>query len=545
MKNAWILLLFIGQACFAQSFYAYDNYVPWEKIVSKNGYCDLKGGNYEKQPRFDKLYAYDGKTAHVCRDNKMGVIDGITGEIIIPVKYPFIGAPDDGYFIFKSDTNGRFGVMNEKGELIIPPKYYRLAQINDEKLCFVSDNTIGIMGLDQKIHLSYPNKNASHAVINQLGFYQNFSGLTHSYHLPVGQYMIAYGDRILVPEFNRDKEFSVLLSDLKGNQLSKKYDDILYLSETHFAFKENEFYGVLDRNGKELVPADYTRIQLLENNDFLLKTKDGTYVLKGANEDIKFNSPYCMALNNNRFLVQKNDLFGMLNRKKDTLLPFNFKKVVVYDANCLQVQFNRFEFGLPTSLPRTQVSYSYYTMDSLGTSLSDTMHASYVYTFDSEGLGLDLLSSLPVLPKWENLSNQQHPTHSKSYTVFSVDKGLSPFAYYQSKPLEGVLNRKGDTLVDAKKYHLVRGINPSTFIVKNRKGKSGVMNSSGDIIIDFKYDSFQTDACGILAYLEKEYHFFDFDGNKVFELDVSSGQHIFFNEYGTLVYKNEIFSKNK
>jgi hypothetical protein len=543
MKNIWILLLFLGQACFAQTLYSYDYYLPWDKIVSKNGYCDLRGGNYEDEPRFDKLFSWNGKTAHVCRDNKMGVINGTTGEIIIPVKYPFIGAPDDGYFIFKSDTNGRFGVMNEKGELVIPPKYYRLAQINDKKLCFMSDNTIGLMGLDQNIHLSYPTKNASHAVINQLGFYQNFSGLIHSYHLPVGQYMIAYGDRILVPEFDRDKEFSVLLSDLKGNQLSKEYDDILYLSETYFAFKKGDFYGVLDINGKVIIPSDYTRIQLLDNNDFLLKTKEGAYVLKGANGDIKFNTSYCMALNNNRFLVQRNGLFGMINRKKDTLLPFNFKKVVVYDANCLQVQFNRFEFGLPTSLPRTQVSYSYYLMDSLGVSLSDTMHASHVYTFDNEGL--DLLSSLPVLPKWGNYSKNHNSLENKSYKVFSVNRELSPFRYYQSKPLEGVLDSKGDTLVDAKKYHFVRGINPSTFIVKNRKGKAGVMNSSGKIIVDFKYDSFQTDACGILAYIEKEYHFFDFDGKKVFELDVSSGEHIFFNEYGTLIYKNEIFPKNK
>lgn len=541
----WVLIFFLlGNFCFAQYNIYSEPSIPWDKIVSKNGYCDLKGGKFEHNPRFDKLYSWNGKTAHVCRDNKMGIIDAITGEIIIPLKYEFIGAPDDGYFIFKSDTNSRFGVMDEQGKIIIAPKYYHLSQIHDGKLCFISDNTVGLMNLKQKILLSFPSKNASHGVLNQLGFYQKFSSLVHSYNLPVGTYMVPYEDRIIVPEFDRNKEFSVHLSDLNGNQLGEKHASILYLSDDFFAFLKDGFYGVINREGEEVLPANYQFIQLLENDDFLLKTKKGDYVLKSGVDEIKFDVNYCISLNKNRFLVQRGGNYGMLNRTMDTLLGFDFSSVQVHAANLLQVQFNRFEMGLPTGLVRTRVSYSFYYMDSLGTQLSDTLYTSYVYEFDRD-YSLDI--PLTILPKWqEEEKSTLFQNEKKNYRLYSRTSRLLSLSMYASKPLEGVINMNGDTLVNTKDVFFVREVNPNVFMVRNKNGDYGVMNINGELLIGFKYRyPFQIGACGILAYHEKGYDFFDFDGTIIFQMENEKYESMFFNEYGTLIYKNGIFSKNK
>lgn len=130
---------------------------------------------------------------------------------------------------------------------------------------------------------------------------------------------ISYSDIIRVS----DNGYEFYLINNNGNQLSKIYDKIGspdVISKNYF-FVSNDFkQGIIDLNGKEVIPCIYDEImsEKIQNKEYLiLKTSDSKYIVYDLDNNKKIlESDIKPSLLKNYILIGKNEYYSYKNGKK-------------------------------------------------------------------------------------------------------------------------------------------------------------------------------------------------------------------------------------
>ena len=296
----------------------YDG-IPFEKTVlkykkdGKYGLLNINGKEITAA-EYDQILAISYKEGMllVKQNDKCGVIN-INGKIVIPIDYETITADNyynektlyktAGFIVSKkSDEGYRYGYINYKGAMVVNTEYTeieRVTEIQDDNNIYLVALKGGQAGLlqNKKVLLNYEYEDISYNSYNEVFVIQRngkqgIANKDGSIKIQPEYESILFGGIYI----NAQKDGQVLLLDLNGNKVDDK--DILSKVPTkdgkHYIISDkNEKYKIVDENGNVVVDNNYSYIEELENNYYIVANgnKNGIIDLSGkAVVDLKYNS---------------------------------------------------------------------------------------------------------------------------------------------------------------------------------------------------------------------------------------------------------------
>lgn len=290
----------------------YEMYCPSDGIISiKKISDDAKAPriHYLSQKTGQILFSHEDGTsfddgyALVRKDGKWGIID-TNNKLIIPFEYDYLGMTYQQPYWIIARQNEKEGMIDRQGKIKIPFEYDDIQQFAD-----------GIAGVT---------KNTKTAFINQNN-----------------QVVIDWAEREYQGEFSyglnyyHDKGKNHVI-DTKGKVLFSTPYHIRYIDEAHIIIIKDEKYGLLNHQGKMILPPIYQYIAsekqgliaVAKNNKLGFVDIKGKFIVPMQydydDEDYIYHSRKLYYINDVVKVRQigKNGKWGLLDRQGKIIAPF-------------------------------------------------------------------------------------------------------------------------------------------------------------------------------------------------------------------------------
>lgn len=274
--------------------------VLYEKSVlkfqkdEKYGLIDFNGKQIV-EPKYDDIKSLDYKEGIILTKNadKYGAIN-VNGYEIIKPEYDYIISDNyydeetyskkAGFIVRNTIQDGyRYGYINYKGKKILDTKYNkieRIKDIDDEKNVYLIASMDGQAGVlkNNKIIIKHEYVEIGYNSINNLFEVQKAEkygviNIKGDYILPIDYDEIMFSGIYLIANKSNTK----FTFDAKGNKIQDaKYINVTPVeNEKYFITVDtDDYYGVINKEGKEIVKNNYSYIEYLYDNYFIA-TKGG------------------------------------------------------------------------------------------------------------------------------------------------------------------------------------------------------------------------------------------------------------------------------
>lgn len=273
---------------------------PYEKSTliykqnDKYGLINLEGKEITK-PIYEEIISIDYKegTFAVKENEKIGVIN-LKGKTIIKPEYETITSDNyynektnnktAGFIVSKKTENGyRYGYINYKGKVILKTEYTELERVteiaNEKELYFIAfkEGQAGLLK-NKKVILNYEYQDIQYSSLNDIFVVQRNSkqGVCSK----EGKTIVATEyDKIIFGGMyiNAKKDTNTYLFDLNGNSIENKgiISKVQTENPNYFiTIDQNDTYSIVDGEGNVLVDADYSYIEYLPG-DYFIVARDG------------------------------------------------------------------------------------------------------------------------------------------------------------------------------------------------------------------------------------------------------------------------------
>lgn len=290
-------------------------------IDGKYGYLD-ETGKIIIDPVYDEVGYFQDGLARVRVGPDLGVID-INGKIIVPIKYEQISI-EEGFLVMIS--NGRYGCINREGAVILEAEYDTLL-VRDGFLEFSLDHQYGLA--DEKGSIITARTYQSIAVLPKFNAIivasddkygiLDFAGKVK---LPLLYERIDYDENSGIAATSLNDQVQLLnLSDFSFSD-PWPADRKIRLMQGYAVAESEGKYGVLDRNGKLIIPFIYEDVIVFDAQRLALK-KEGRYYLADFKENMLSAYGYDHMIKVGKcFQVELNHHYGMLNENgEEIVLP--------------------------------------------------------------------------------------------------------------------------------------------------------------------------------------------------------------------------------
>lgn len=273
------------------------------KLNDKWGFIDKNGNNIIPY-QYESVQHFKDGTAYVCKKSKWGKINKL-GEIIIPFIYDYPYDFKEGLAIYKKGD--KVGFIDKKNNIIIPPIYTNAHEFHNG-LAFVGNESYSSIGDYQWI-----DKNNNIVI-----FLERKKGYT----------------TVSCLEF---KEVPILASYNLNNQIYNFYNFSGKIINTNQFdkmgcrffegltwFYKNGLYGYLDKNGNELIPAEYIEANYFYDSLALVKNSNNKlgYIDRNGNTIISFIYDDATNFKNGISAVKLNKYWGAINKSGKVIIPF-------------------------------------------------------------------------------------------------------------------------------------------------------------------------------------------------------------------------------
>jgi hypothetical protein len=251
-----------------------DDETRYRKFIDTTGKiiysleCDLASEPIERKTIFQK-------------NDKWGIVDIITGKIIIPCEYDKLSWLNDDYdgetiwnnqiliydeleadeqeLLIKAEKDGKCGVFNMKGKSIMLCKYDDIILENDyDEICFLMakhEGKWGVFDIDGEIILS--------CAYDEMGVHWNDDYKWEHYLLSVkknGKWGVINMDGKIIVPFDYDK---ILIYD--DAIYMEDYWEIEEMEKTLFEVVKDKKLGVINWNGEIVLQCEYDRIEFVSD----------------------------------------------------------------------------------------------------------------------------------------------------------------------------------------------------------------------------------------------------------------------------------------
>lgn len=396
-------------------------------IVGVVIYKNVNDKEYELE-KVDK-YSY----FRLYKNEKYGVIDS-QGNVLIEPIYDVINIPNPSKGVFicyyaYNDMNGQYTtkVLNEKNEEIFK-EFEQVLPL----LCEESTSNIPF----EKSVLIYK-QNEKYGIIDFAG-----NKITKAIYDSIESMQYREGTLIV----QQESKYGAI--NIKGKEIVKiEYDSIIsdayYTEEKDYTesgfivqlkMEDGYRYGYIDKDGKEILPTEYTEIDRIGDLKelYLLVSKNGKYgivkdkkqIIPISYEEIEYNKI------NSLFVVQKNSKQGILSLEGKEILPIEYDYIMCSNNKLTATKGESIEI------------------------------------YNKEGQKQNL--------KYGNTIE----TNNENY-IITIDEN----------DLFGVMNKEGNSLIKNKYQYLEYAF--ENYFIATQNGKVGVIDITDKTLIDFKYDIIQ------------------------------------------------------
>lgn len=257
------------------------------------GYIDYKGNNI--------LNVEYNNILRISQEKEIYLISSKNGQYglfkankqLIKSEYQSISYADNGGIII--EKNGQFGIANLKGEIKVSPKYSEI----EEKGMYL-----------------YAKNSNSNDVYDVQGNKQDFSFNKTIYKTENENYRIT-------TIINNDEEYYGIENKEGTELVSTNYKYIEYIFKDYFiAENEKEKYGVINANGKILVEFENDLIQKIKNKDAIQAINKKDEEIKIYSSDIKLSAEM-----ENANLSNKNNYIILFNKEDRVFLNNEGNKI--------------------------------------------------------------------------------------------------------------------------------------------------------------------------------------------------------------------------
>ncbi len=335
--------------------------IPFEKTAlkykkdGKYGLLNINGDEIT-DPIFDEISSMTYKEGMflVKQNDKLGVINQ-NGVFVIEPEYDNITADNyydvetkyqrTGFIVCKIEENGyRYGYINYKGDMILKPEFSeveRVTELEDEKNVYLVAYKDGQAGLlrDKKVILNYEYESISYNAYNdvfvvQRNGKQGIVDREGETKLDTKYTEITFGG--IYVNAQEDGQSKVL--DLNGNEVTNGYISSMPTKDgAHsIVYGEDEIYKIIDNSGNVVVDKNYTYIEELDNNYFIVANynNNGIIDLTGKSViDLRYSSIFKL---DGTELIQANDAstntISLINKNMEIVVTMAEAEIEVEDS---------------------------------------------------------------------------------------------------------------------------------------------------------------------------------------------------------------------
>lgn len=323
----------------------------------KYGLITLEGKEITK-PIYDTIESVNYKegTFLVTKDGKVGVINQ-KGKQIIPNEYDSIISDNyynetasnktTGYIVSqKTDDGYRYGYINYRGNIILKTEYTELERVtqlqeNEDEYYFIGfkDGQAGLLKNKKEI-LNYEYQDIQFYALNNLFIIQR-NGKQGAVDregkiiLPIEYDSIVFGGSYI----NATQNGETLIFDMQGNKQQTNIKSLTKIENTNYyiAIDQSDVYTIVDANKNTIVDDNYTYIEYLQDNYFIVarEGKNGIINIKGdVIVDLKYTSIFRF---NDTNLLQaenaENSKIDLYNSKIEVVASMENAVIKQYETN--------------------------------------------------------------------------------------------------------------------------------------------------------------------------------------------------------------------
>ncbi|MDP4208608.1 MAG: WG repeat-containing protein [Bacteroidota bacterium] len=470
-----------------------DQYDFYCEKYAKNKYNSLgiadKSGNVILPHLFSKSYGNSSNSNEVLlyMNNNYGVFD--LNELRWSILMEYDGLSFLNNNLYKAKKNGKWGIIDNNNTVIVPFNWYQISNISNlENYIIVTANTYpnklkGIYSLMER-KLTVPCAYTELTKLSNQDYFLAENGTKHN------------------------------IVDISNTPRFKKwYDDITVPSKgrNYYIVKNDNKYGVIDDNEKEIIPIEYLEFAQYPYSDgsYLARNKDGKYgfVLIDGKVTLPFEYDNLIKNYNDNIVSVQNGKCGLI--QVNSGMPYQITTCNYDDikgGNKTFIVEKDGKFGLLDIYGKQLTEIEFQSLESLDNNSNDgsifkAQKDGYYQLIDKQGkpIGTEKFQDISIIEK-KNISYY-------SDVKFTYMKGLLKNGKYS------IIDKVGKT-ISSSLFDDIISENDNNFIVKS-KGKYGLYSLLDQkLIIDYKYD----------LIIKTSDNYWGFYGKKIDILIVKSGQ---------------------
>jgi len=183
-------------------------------------------------------------------DRRMG-IKTADGKIIIPAQYDFVSAISDG--LFNVQSGHRVAYFDKNGDTYLP---------FDDKYESYGDFTEGLARVRKNERWGYINKRGNEVIPTQFHYAAGFSN-----EMAIVRNELGLHGAI-------DKEGNIIIG--------YKFKELRNFENGYAKFRDREAWGVINKEGSVIIEQQYSFIEIIDNENFIVQLKEGDHYKEGT-----------------------------------------------------------------------------------------------------------------------------------------------------------------------------------------------------------------------------------------------------------------------
>ncbi len=329
--------------------YGERNYIVTK--AGKKGLADAQG--ILKIPAiYDKLgnfYSFGFENYILAEQGKLNGVLSLDNKMIIPLKFAYIGTYNsDLFLVAATEKDALYGLYNKSGKELLPPAYKWIRKSYTEhselQILKQQDGTLAFSNHHFDKLLEEP--------VVAYGYIENESGLLNPFN--------SAPQRLLFVKSTQGK-FGLIEEGTGSMVVPMIYDSIMQRfsdgANTYFSVKKGKHYGLINQKNEQVLPFEYSGINLDFVFDFDRQKDKSSYsivVAKGKrwglvdlNNQVKIPFAY-QALQRLSyyplFKAKKENYFSIIDAHNKIINAGPFEEVAFYETDAYNEQKNALTF---------------------------------------------------------------------------------------------------------------------------------------------------------------------------------------------------------
>lgn len=242
----------------------------------KRGFLNIHTGEIAIPAQYERAWVFSEGLGGVVSNDKLGFVNH-KGDLVIPHKFKYLLQWKNSVdFVFKGGyctvigENNKHGLIDKSGEWVIEPQYDYINKPVGGYRMVCNKGKYGL--LDQSLRMIVPIE-YNNIIVREDGFLVR--------HGSEQKLLALDGQTVLIPLIY-DKVYRLTYGTDKVDANGKT---ILVNSE-YIAYKVNEKWGILDKNGRRITKAEYVDVDAIKNDLFRCEISDGCNIIVNSKGEV-------------------------------------------------------------------------------------------------------------------------------------------------------------------------------------------------------------------------------------------------------------------